>query len=492
MPHWTLDQHFEVFENRGIRQLARLGEGTRSNPIVDPRGCWIERDCHRERSAIEGYLQSESSAHRALIQSMAEGMPAMHSECRMVVLLPCRNESQHIEDRLNLLAEQFRPDASLLARNEYEVIVLVNTCHDEPKDPTMDMVKRWVHPAGMTLHSLEFEHAPNEMSPLTLARKILADLALLRALRRGAYEMPLYLCSEDADVVWNDPRQLFEMIKTLDEHPELDALRGYQDRCPWLLIQHPILMLMRRSWNFCESYAASRPLRPGRNPNYHFNWNRHVTSGWNTAFSAEVYANIGGYNRDRQFEEDLDIGEKISALRAYEVSGNWIPQVNTIASIPIRAEASPRRWYYRAAKGIEPYEDTNGYENFFGKEHERVLKSQPLGYLSSLIAPSTQLDRANIPLLEGMLQKDLDFLVRLHGDPKQAQMAYQRILRWLGFTDDQAFVCQGRVVVESLAGVAQAIQRLAVRIPEEPVAPWKQSRSALRRSCPGQSNLLSS
>jgi hypothetical protein len=437
MLHWTLDQHFEVFENRGIRQLARLGEGTRSNPIVDPWGCWIERDCHREKSAIEGYLQSESSAHQALIQSMAEGMPAMHSACRMVVLLPCRNESQHIEDRLTLLAEQFRPDASLLARNQYEVIVLVNTCHDEPKDPTMDMVKRWVHPAGMTLHALEFEHAPNELSPLTLARKILADLALLRALRRNSYEMPLYLCSEDADVVWNDPRQLFEMIKTLDEHPELDALRGYQDRCPWLLIQHPILMLMRRSWNFCESYAASRPLRPSRNPNYHFNWNRHVTSGWNTAFSAEVYANIGGYNRDRQFEEDLDIGEKISALRAYEVSGNWIPQVNTIA-------------------------------------------------------PSTQLDRANIPLLEGMLQKDLDFLVRLHGDPKQAQMAYQRILRWLGFTDDQAFVCQGRVVVESLAGVAQAIQRLAVRIPEEPVAPWKQSRSALRRSCPGQSNLLSS
>jgi hypothetical protein len=309
-------------------------------------------------------------------------------------------------------------------------------------------------------------------------------LALLRASRRNVYSNPLYLVSEDADVVWNDPRQLSEMLNAFDAQPAIDGIRGYQDRCPWLLIDHPIVLLMRRSWNFCESYASSRALRPDRNPQYQFNWNRRVTSGWNSAFTADIYARIGGYNRFRKFEEDLDIGEKISTLRAYETSKGMIPQVNTVIGLPIRAEASPRRWYYRTAKGIEPYDDRNGYENFFAQEHEQFLKSKSLNELSQAIAPFSSLDPANIPLLEDMLQKDFEFLCRLHGSKLLATRAYQRILSWLGFESSHTDIRDGQVVVRSLEGVRRTIDQFAARTPKKPVSHLDQVLKAPRRSCP--------
>ena len=487
MPHWTFDQHLDAMQDQNVRFSPRVGQGTRYLPIIDPSGNPILRDPAIERSEIESYLSSQPAEHLCLLEEFAGDLPAMNARCRLAVLLPCRNEAQHIQDRLNLLAEQFGTDGRFLDRDLYEVIVLVNNAAVENADSTAELARNWSHPAGMNLSVIQMKHAADERAPLTYARKILADLALLRATKRNTYRHPLYLVSEDADVVWNDPRQLSEMLKAFDTQPTIDGIRGYQDRCPWLLIDHPILLLMRRSWNFCESYASSRALRPDRNPRYQFNWNRCVTSGWNSAFTAEVYACIGGYNRFRQFEEDLDIGEKISTFRAYESPQGSIPQVNTIIGLPIRAEASPRRWYYRAAKGVEPYDDQNGYENFFAQEHEDFLKSKPLSELSLSIAPFSSLEPANIPLLEDMLQKDFEFLSRLHGSSHLAAIAYQRILSWLGFESGQAYISDGQVLVHSLEGVGRTIGKFIARTPRKPVSHLDQVLHAPRRSCPVRS-----
>src|SRR6202011_3728739 len=159
----------------------------------------------------------------------------------------------------------------------------------------------------------------------TMARKLLADIALLRGLRRSSQRASLYLASEDADIYWLDPAQLDVMVRALDAAPALDALRGQQDRCPWLIAQFATLFLMRRSWNFLETHLASASRRPERNPHYDFNCNRIVTSGWNTVFSAEAYARIRGYTPIRRFEEDMDIGEKLSVLRAFWQDGKLVP-----------------------------------------------------------------------------------------------------------------------------------------------------------------------
>lgn len=484
MPHWTFDQHLQTMRDQNVRFSPRVGQGTRHFPLMDPCGKPIQRDPASERLEIESYLSNQSAEHLRLLERLADELPAMHAKCRLAVLLPCRNEAQHIQDRLNLMAEQFGADGRLLDRDLYEVIVLVNNAADENVDSTAELARLWRNPTGMNLSVIQMVHAVDESAPLTLARKILADLALLRASRRNVYSNPLYLVSEDADVVWNDPRQLSEMLNAFDAQPAIDGIRGYQDRCPWLLIDHPIVLLMRRSWNFCESYASSRALRPDRNPQYQFNWNRRVTSGWNSAFTADIYARIGGYNRFRKFEEDLDIGEKISTLRAYETSKGMIPQVNTVIGLPIRAEASPRRWYYRTAKGIEPYDDRNGYENFFAQEHEQFLKSKSLNELSQAIAPFSSLDPANIPLLEDMLQKDFEFLCRLHGSELLATRAYQRILSWLGFESSHTDIRDGQVFVRSLEGVRRTIDQFAARTPKKPVSHLDQVLKAPRRSCP--------
>src|SRR5262249_54350137 len=265
------------------------------------------------------------------------------------------------------------------------------------------------------------------------------------------------------------------MIETLDRDPGLDCVRGQQDRCPWEMIRHPMVLLMRRSWNFCEAHAARRSLRPEHNPQFDFNWNRVVARGWNTAVSAEAYSRIACSTRERLFEEDMGIGEKISCLRAYEAAEGLRPQVNTTARFPSRAEGSPRRWYYRIAEGIHPYDDRNDYENFFAARHECVVKNATLEEFDRLIAPRTTLDQENIPLLRDMLQSDLGFLERMRGSPELGARDYRRILRWLGFRDGEATVTQRQLSIHSLAGVQESIARLAMRLSSRPIPPVRWS-----------------
>jgi hypothetical protein len=110
----------------------------------------------------------------------------------------------------------------------------------------------------------------------------------------------VYFALEDADTVWLDPRQLAIQTAALDAHPELDGVRGQQDRCPWIMCENDLLVTLRRSWNFTEAFLSRESLRPHRNSLYDFTWNRVVTSGWNTAISAEAFAVMGGYTPDRR------------------------------------------------------------------------------------------------------------------------------------------------------------------------------------------------
>jgi len=481
--HWTFEQHLAHMRSEGITFLPREGDGIRTPWRVHVGD--LERDKTREHRVLNDYCARHMPNYFSLISSMAEDLPGMDQACRLSVLLPCRNEAQHIEAMLSLLTEQFSLDGQLLPREAYEVIVLVNNTHGELPDETATLARRWYHPAGLIVHVIEYVHDVGERAPLTMARKILADLAVWRASQRVTSSGALYLACEDADVIWVDPFQLATMINVLDANPGLDCIRGQQDRCPWEMIQHPLLLLMRRSWNFCEAHAARRSLRPENNPRYNFNWNRVVSSGWNTAFSAEVYAQIGGYTRQRLFEEDMDIGEKISCLRAYPTSQGLLPQVNTTTSISTRSEGSPRRWFYRIAKGIEPYDDTNDYENFLAHRHELVIKSTPLTDLGRSIAPYTQLTAANIPLLREILQRDLNFMKTNRGCSKQGTLDYQWVLRKIGFQEGEVAISEGQLEILDLKSVKGRVEHLASRLPARPVSPWLQLSSAYRRSWHG-------
>lgn len=468
MAHWTAQQHFTAMSAAGVRFAPRRGDG-RHIAWSEADGRAPSRDPARELATLTTYLANLPGEYLRRLESLNATLPPLAPACRLAVLLPCRNEEQHIAGMLDCLAGQYGLDGQPLARPLYEVLVLVNRLDGEPGDATAPRARAWHHPLGLAVRVVEYIHPAGEPCPLTMARKVLADLAILRAVARGPATAAFYLASEDADVLWTDPHQLAVMIDRLDRDPGLDGVRGQQDRCPWIMARHPLLMLMRRSWNFTETHMARPSLRPGVNPDFDFNWNRVVASGWNTAFTAEVYAAIGGYTRERRFEEDMDIGEKISCLRAWPgPDGQPIAQVNTFAAIPARAEGSPRRWFYRFATGIEPYLDTDGYANFFAADHERAVKFQPLEAFERLLAPVTALRSENIPVLRAMLQKDFDFLRERRG--LHAAREYGRILAALGFGAKDVALDDGRIEIHSLAGPAARIARWRRQWPSQPIA----------------------
>ncbi len=495
MAHYSFHQHAELMQAYGVTPDPRLGDGSPGAPFRAPDGSRPRRSLARERAAIARYRSLEPAGFDARARAIAASLPPMRPECRLSVLLPCRNEAQHVERMLDLLAGQRDGLGRPLDPAHYEILLLCNGVAGEPRDDTAALARDWARRyagAGPPTHVIDYTHPEGE-PPLTMARKLLADIALQRGAARTEQAGPLYLACEDCDILWLDPLQLWLMITRLDAEPGLDALRGQQDRCPWIMLDYLPLLIMRRSWNFLETYFARRSLRPDRNPRADFNWNRFVTSGWNTAFTAEVYAAIGGYTWHRPFEEDMDIGEKISVLRSFEAGGRRVAQVNTTGWIPTRSEGSPRRWLYRLSSGIEPYLDRDDYDNFFNARHERVVKFSSLEELAAGYADGLERAPASLALLSEMLSKDLAVAAQVLGDAIRARAVYARVLSALGFRPGEASLLPepemtdagqaGGVRIAALAGPAARRDALRARYRGAPADPLAALRSGRRRSC---------
>jgi hypothetical protein len=166
---------------------------------------------------------------------------------------------------------------------------------------------------------------------------------------------------------------------------------------------------------------------------YNFTWNRLVTSGWNTAFTAEVYAQIQGYTHDRRMGEDVDIGERISCIRGYLSHGTFLPQVGTTGRLPTRSEGSPRRWLLRVARHVEPYERTNAYANFFSRSYEHLVRIRSTEELLEEAQAVAHISQKNIHFFEEVLTKDWRFTLDIRGNRVIALQQYYKVLECLGF-----------------------------------------------------------
>lgn len=287
------------------RELARAG--IRCHPF---EGARARRDVAAERSAGARYLEAQPASHRAETRGMAGAIPPLSPQCRMTVLIPCRFEQR----RLGACLDALRQACSSSAWGRLEIVVLENWREGEQPDATGEVIGafRRVHPGGAPVHHLRKVFAPQDARMgLSLSRKLLADVAVERLVQRSGADAPLYLASMDADVVGIEPGTLEAVIARMDADGSIDAVRGVQDRQPEILAQNALLLLERRSWFFAEKLLSDPRFWPHRNPEANFIWHRNVTGGWNTFFSAQVYAEIGGYSRLR-FLEDVDIGNRIS------------------------------------------------------------------------------------------------------------------------------------------------------------------------------------
>jgi hypothetical protein len=457
----SLDEHLTNLRAEGVAFDSYVRSGDREEGLLTSGGKTPTRCCSREQRRLHDYWSRLEPSYRARIEQLAHALPPIREQCRLVVQIVARLEERCLPRCLRAFLEQRDRSWSMLETDLYEILIVNNVDAGTEADESEAVVTRIKHEYGVrarNVHLVSVVFDQDEPYPLTLARRYAADITIARLLARPTYPSPMYFALEDADLEWLDPRQVATQIAVLDEQPALDAVRGQQDRCPWIMAQHDLLLLLRRSWNFTESYLTRHSLRPERNPHYNFNWNRVVTSGWNTAITAEAFALINGYTRHRRIGEDVDLGERISCVRGHEVANGFLPQMGTVAKVNIRAEGSPRRWLLRVAEQVEPYERKQGYANFFSRETSTRLRDTSYidmldqARLSARIAPS------NLHLFEEVLTKDWRFTLRVRHTVEAARAQFRFVMTMLGFSRDDWTYENDTIRVRRLDAIATRLE----------------------------------
>ncbi|MFI6394289.1 hypothetical protein [Nonomuraea sp. NPDC050540] len=400
----SLEEHYAFLQERGAEFDPYVHVAGPGSPLLDRQGRRPRRDAERELRRLRDYWETVPRPHRDEVESMAALCPAMSEDCRIAVFIPSRYEAQSIGETVRLLTEQTDSGFAPLRPEAYEILILNNVFEGEEFDSTASLVRDHCVRHGLTnVHVIDIRFPKGAPCPLTLACRYLVDLIVFRALSRRRYRWPLYMAAEDADLVWTDPRQLWTQLETLDRRPELDAVRGGTDRCPWIYTSNDLVTVMRRSWNITESYFRLPQLRAEFNPDFDFRWNRVATNGWNTAFTAEAYAMIRGYTPDRWLGNDADIGEKVSIIRG-TVTGNGVAaQTHTVELTRQRAEGSPRRWLLQANDGISPYDRAGNYRNFYSNETLQNLVEKDLPALLSGAQFTARISADNVHRFEAEL-----------------------------------------------------------------------------------------
>lgn len=437
-----------------------LATGAEFEPYTGRDGRPPRRDAERELARLRRYWESLPADHRDQVERLAAELPPMHENCRISVYIPARREEEFIGQTLALLLRQtddrFRP----LPEELYEIVIVNNVVEGESFDDTTEVVRRTCRELGRNnVHLTDIVYPAGTPCALTLSCRYAADLIVHRALRRPRHLAPLYIAAEDADLVWTDPRQVWTELTTLEARPELDAVRGYTDRCPWIYLSHDLVTVMRQSWILTELYFAQPRLRAPDNPDADFRWNRVTTNGWNTAFSAELYAMIRGYTPDRWMGNDADVGEKISLIRGTVTDdGVPVPRLDTVRMMRCRAEGSPRRWFLQAIDGVSPYARRNNYENFYSTRTFDRIHRGSMSELVTAAGATARIGPDNLHHFEAELSDRWATILEVRKSESAALDQMGWLMNWLGAGPDDWEPAGDRVRLHSYKRLAAALE----------------------------------
>ncbi len=407
---------------------------------VDVEGKPLDRRVEREREVVSTYLDSirtsDPTYYAELERLAAEPtMPAMGDDTRVVINIPAWMEGKGIYKALDEYSRQLDKDGNPLSTDLYEINILVNRKTGSAPDETLSEIQRFIADArakGLNprINFLDVEFDP-PLNVVGNARKVMTDLSLIRSLRRPTQEKALYIESEDADLVHVDQKTVINIIDKMDNNPHLDAVRGVQDRFPEEMMENDLVFLARRMQDFSELFMRRKKLRPENNPDSNFQWHRVITGGWNTAYSAEAYALVGGYDRGKEMGEDLLIGEKLSMIRGDGVE----PNLDVIGRVHTRTDSSPRRFIGEVMTGENAYSKT-----FTDEELNRIIKTTPISELMEMISPFARLSGSNWHEFQRIMDAHYRWVSSLSSDKEIGKEVFADVMGWLGFKkDDFAF-----------------------------------------------------
>lgn len=444
------------------KQVRKIKNADGTESWVDKDGNPVRRDISRERAQISQFmteLQAEDPAHYEELLRLAPSIAPMNEQTRVSVNIPSWMEGKTIYETLDKYTKQVGKDGNPLDPNLYEINIIVNRKTGATPDNTVAEIERFKAAAAARGQNLQINYIDVEFNvPLNNvgnARRIITNLTLLRSLQRGRQSGQLYIESEDADLISIDQKTVTNIIDKLDANPQLDAVRGIQDRAPEKMMDNDFLFLYRRMQDFKEVFLRRKDYRPENNLRGSFNWNRTITGGWNTAYTAESYALIGGYNPYMSKGEDMLIGERLSTARG----DGFNPNTEIIGRVNTRSDSSPRRYIYEVATGQAAYG-----ENFEDPAVNALIRDKTPEELMESIENLSRIDSANTTLFASMVNNEYQFILGTTPSEADAQDVTKQVMLWLGFKPgDYEFGTSHNLVVKNWSNVSAALNGYRAR-----------------------------
>lgn len=414
---------------------------------VEMDGSPVKRNVDSEHSVINDYLNGEGQRdpnYIKLVENITGAMEPMANSCRVAINVPAWMEGSNLGHWLEQFTDQVDKNKNPLSPDMYELNILVNRRTGTEADDSVSVInafiadyeqKNEVKPR-VNYYDIELDPPNNNVG---YARKLITDVVLSRSVKRNQQNACLYIESEDADVVRADRQTVINLIDKFDTNPHLDALRGVQDRDPTQLKENDYLFMRRRAWDFFEILARQKRFRDPAKPEWNYTWNRTVTGGWNTGYTAEVYASINGYDSILA-GEDMLIGEKISMIR-----GNGSePNLETVGTVSTRSDSSPRRFIQEIVQGKGAYED------FMDERANKEIREKSIPELMGMISSHARLSDRNSVDFESYLNAIPHWAKSVTvGSKTEEESMTRRILFMLGFKKDDYSLDGDRIHVSS-------------------------------------------
>jgi hypothetical protein len=181
-----------------------------------------------------------------------------------------------------------------------------------------------------------------------------------------------------------------------------------------------------------------------------------VTGGWNTAYTAEAYAMIGGYDPHATKGEDLSIENRISMLRS---SDGEIPNPHVVGKIPTRSDSSPRRLIYEAISGLPAYSDSFEDESV----NKRIREKSPEELLD-MIKYLSRINDSNKNYFEEMIRSSYGFIKGTTPSTEEAEKSMRFVMLMAGFEkSDYEFTSDGNINIKNWNNVSKALKDYRAR-----------------------------
>lgn len=460
--HTTLDQLQTWIKNNPTLLHPYKKELQPDGSILwlDERNQPVRRDVTQEKQSLQLYLDTLKSNNPEYYQyleslSSTTTMAPMTEQNRVSVNIPAWMEGKIIYHTLQSYIEQKDEQGNLVPADTFEINLIINRKTGAPPDETVTEINRFIQDSkdkGQQYHInyLDVEFNP-PLNNVGHARKVINDLTLLRSVKRANQTNVLYLESEDADLEFVDPKTVHNLIHTLDTQPHLDAVVGIQDRNPDVMMQNDYLFLSYRLDEITGRILQQRKsLRPENNPKWHSYWNRIITGGWNTAYTAQAYGMIGGGDSGKNQGEDTVMGEKISMCRG----DGRTPNLDVIGRVPTRSDSSPRRFIETIVSGGSAYGDA-----FVDEELNKKIKTLSLPELMKNIEYVARIEPENYDMFKGRIGWTYEFIQQATPNEAEAKEIFKLAMSLMGLKqEDYHFTSDGKVEIDRLDTIKQALE----------------------------------